>query len=64
MIEAPFGGGLVRSLGGLLQADFIPDAIKRRFNGVLARFTIWSILLKPRPALGVGLLGVEPPGRN
>jgi len=37
------------------------DSIKRRFNGVLARFTIWSILLKPRPALGLGLLGIRPP---
>ncbi len=41
-----------------------PDVIKRRFNGVLARFTISSILLEPGPALGLGLLGVGPVGLN
>jgi len=40
------------------------DAIKRRFNGVLARFTILSILFELRAALGLGLLGGEPPRRN
>ena len=40
------------------------DAIKRRFNGVLSRFIIWSILYGPGAALGLGLLGLELPGRN
>jgi len=40
------------------------NAIKRRFNRVLARFTIRSILLGFGPVLGVGLLGFRPPGLN
>ena len=36
------------------------DAIKRRFNRVLPRITIWSILFEFRAALGLGLLGIGP----
>jgi len=57
--------GLFTKNGGYLAClrDWISswDEIKRRFNGVLLRFTIWSILLEPGPALGVGLLGFRPP---
>jgi len=54
------------SLGiGLSRSAISPqDAIKRRFNRVLARFTIWSIPLEPGPALGLGLLRVGPLERN
>ncbi len=40
------------------------NAINRRFNGVLPRFMIRSILLEPGPALGLGLLSVGPAERN
>jgi hypothetical protein len=39
------------------------DAIKRRFNRVLARFTIWSIFLELAAALGGDLLDVGLRGR-
>ena len=40
------------------------DAINRRFNRVLARFTIWSILFGLGAALGLGLLSFRLPGLN
>ena len=47
---------------GVLAGTYGPissqDAIKRRLNRVLARFTILSILFWLRTALGVGLLGI------
>ena len=66
--EAPIG--LLRSYpyqtGKGCQGDpnSSQDAIKRRFNRVLARFTIWSILFGLGTTLGLGLLGVGPLGCN
>ncbi len=41
-----------------------PDAINRRFNGVLPRSAILSIRFGLGATLGMGLLGVGPPGLN
>ncbi len=47
---------------GVLAGTYRPispqGAIKRRFNGVLATFTIWSILNGLEPVLGLGLRGI------
>jgi len=40
------------------------DAIKRRFNRVLARFTILSNHFRLGAALGLSLLSFRPPGLN
>ncbi len=40
------------------------DAINRRFNGVLARFKIWSILFEPGRAPGVTLPRIGQLERN
>jgi hypothetical protein len=45
-------------------SDSLPNAINRRFNGVLAKITIWSILIEPGPVLGLGFRGVETLKRN
>ena len=37
---------------------------QRRFNGILRRFTIWSILLELGAFLGLALLSVRPLGYN
>ncbi len=61
-------GGVNRLESGVLAGTYSPispqDAIDRRFNRVLARFTIWSILIELGTALGMGLLDIGPLGLN
>ncbi len=54
--------------------DFLPGAnrlkqvygvhVDGHFNGVLPRFTIWSILLELKATLSMGLLRIGPPRLN
>ncbi len=48
----------------VLGLDWLQDAIKRRFNKVLARITILSIHFRLGAALGLNLLSFRPPGLN